>query len=301
MRRTPRGVVTLANDRVVDWLIALVSSLRDTNPTLPIVALPFDDRVNRVREICAHMDIKLWEPADLLRECDEIARLILPEQDPEFDRTGAFRRLCAFEGPFDNFLYLDADTLVLSRLDDLFDVYEDADEEIIFTDLADGWSFLPSQRREQLLAQGAREWSSGAFFSRRSLTYVSDFAEASRLRLPPDLSILRTDVGEQPFLNWYIATTPVTAGYLPDRIDAAPTWAFQPTTTVDGELYLDDPETDRRCKVRMLHWAGIFRPSKSMPHVTRWQSAREAYFRSLPIQWSHDWKPPVQFPPNDSA
>ena len=46
-----RGVYTLANDPMYDWLVAFLESMREHEPDLPIVVIPFDDRIERVARL----------------------------------------------------------------------------------------------------------------------------------------------------------------------------------------------------------------------------------------------------------
>ncbi|HUD35995.1 MAG TPA: hypothetical protein VMR14_03795 [Streptosporangiaceae bacterium] len=301
MRTEQRGVITVANDAVLDWFIALVSSLRSTNPGLPVTVLPFDGQVARIRDICARMEVNFWEPTALLEQCDAIGHRVFPRRyhGTIFGRTGNFHRLCAFDGPYDNFLYLDADTVVLSGLDKTFEACQKDQADIVFVDRSDGWSFLPSPRKAQLLAEGAQEWCSGAFLSRRGVASVRDFSRASRERLQQDLPVLRVKVGEQPFISWYVATAPVSAAHLPDVMNAAPAWAFQPTLARAGGLVAaDKTKPYDSYELKILHWAGLPQPNILMPHLDRWLAARELYMDDLPVRWSSRWLP-IVIPPDE--
>src|SRR5260370_3390370 len=46
-----RGVYTLANDPMYDWLVAFLESLREHEPALPIVVIPLDDRISRIKRL----------------------------------------------------------------------------------------------------------------------------------------------------------------------------------------------------------------------------------------------------------
>src|SRR5689334_20522384 len=96
-----RGIITVANDAYLDWLVALLGSLRVSNPHLPVAVIPYDDASARTARVLAALGVPLWTPQRLLERCDHLARLLCA--GPKW--TGAFRRFAAFECPFEEFLY----------------------------------------------------------------------------------------------------------------------------------------------------------------------------------------------------
>ena len=105
------GVFVLANDRVEDWLSAFVASFRVYSPDLPLLLIPFDEQSSRCESLVrrAGGDVN----------CDDAAfeRLERVGRALEIGKTATgphwFRRLVAFDGPFDAFSYLDCRMLVL--------------------------------------------------------------------------------------------------------------------------------------------------------------------------------------------
>ncbi|OCQ93949.1 hypothetical protein AMR42_09470 [Limnothrix sp. PR1529] len=139
------GLYTLANDVVLDQLIAFLNSveanggrLADGSP-YPVLVCPYDHRIDRLKTVLADWPhVQILEDWDLIARWDQFSKSVIEatplalqlyEQEPNlYGRTmGGRRRLAAFDGPFDRFIYLDADTLVLQPLAPLFAALETAD------------------------------------------------------------------------------------------------------------------------------------------------------------------------------
>lgn len=127
------GICTLANDRVYDQLIALLNSIeRVHGPEMPVCIYPYDSQTERIKAALQHRpQVQLYDDAASLSRWDQFARQIWDmhptarqrwgNPDPTYyHRVGTHRRFCAFDGPFERFLYMDADTLLLDSADAIF-------------------------------------------------------------------------------------------------------------------------------------------------------------------------------------
>ncbi|MBF2050882.1 MAG: Npun_R2821/Npun_R2822 family protein [Leptolyngbya sp. IPPAS B-1204] len=127
------GICTLANDLVYDQLIALLNSIEAIyGHTMPVCIYPYDDRVEKIAEaIRARPQVQLYQDRASIERWDQFVRQIWDlhptarqrwgNSDPAYyHRVGTHRRFCAFDGPFERFLYMDADTLLLDSVDSIF-------------------------------------------------------------------------------------------------------------------------------------------------------------------------------------
>ncbi len=127
------GIYILANDVVYDQLVALLNSIEsNAGDRFPICILPYDDRLDKIRqEIQARDNIFLFEDQKCIARWEGFAREVWQthpivknswKKNGILDvyRMGMHRRFCAFEGIFENFIYLDADILVLNSLEPIF-------------------------------------------------------------------------------------------------------------------------------------------------------------------------------------
>lgn len=127
------GICTLANDRVYDQLIALLNSIEAiVGKDMPVCIYPYDDNTERLTaEIAKRPNVHLYDDKDSIARWDEFARSawdthptarqIWRKAGSEgYHRFGTHRRYCAFDGPFDRFLYMDADTLLMGSVESIF-------------------------------------------------------------------------------------------------------------------------------------------------------------------------------------
>lgn len=123
------GICTLANDHVFDQVIALLNSIEAImGPEFPVCIYPYDEQTDRLAAAIAdrpqvqlyqdqaridywdHQVQQLWDTHPTAK-----ARWALLSPEPYY-RMGTHRRLCAFDGPFERFVYMDADTLLLDDI-----------------------------------------------------------------------------------------------------------------------------------------------------------------------------------------
>jgi hypothetical protein len=128
-----RGICTLANDRVFDQTIALINSIGAVMGTdFPICIFPYDDRCDRLKTaIQGRPNVQIFNDQAVLEYWDHEAKRVwdtCPKAknrwaeitDESYYRFGTHRRFGAFSGPFDRFLYMDADTLLLQDVTPIF-------------------------------------------------------------------------------------------------------------------------------------------------------------------------------------
>jgi hypothetical protein len=253
-----RGVITVANDDYLDWLLALLGSLRATNPGLPVAVIPYDDHAGRVVAALNRLGMPLWCPAGLMRTCGKIAEAV--GSSPAM--AGTFRRLAAFEGPFEAFLYLDADTVALTTLAGVFRAAADSGRQIVFADRSPGMVYVPGARRDALVRAGSAEWGTGVFVGRNDIVRVSSFLAVARRMSSADVGMLRPTLIDQGFLNWCVDKLPLSAASLQDVSCYDGTWAYGDAR--GGAI------------AWLLHWAGLARPYPGMPHGELWRGFHAA-------------------------
>ncbi len=132
--KVSRGLYILANDVVLDQLIALINSIeRNIGTGMPICIVPYDHRIRRSQLATqAYPQVWWFEDEVSLQKWEDFAERIWRSHPTAFDvwaqrgiegvnRMGMHRRFCCFDGPFEQFVYLDADILVMDSFDLLFD------------------------------------------------------------------------------------------------------------------------------------------------------------------------------------
>lgn len=123
------GICTLANDQVFDQLVALLNSIEvNEGKDMPVCIYPYDDQTELIaREIARRPQVRLYDNKESIARWDNFAMAVWDchptactrwqqSGSKGYHRFGTHRRYCAFDGPFERFLYMDADTLLLAPI-----------------------------------------------------------------------------------------------------------------------------------------------------------------------------------------
>jgi hypothetical protein len=135
------GIYTLANDHVLDQLVALLNSIETNAGNLSVCVIAYNDNLDRVRaEIANRPNVTLMDDPAIFARWREFSTQVWTThphalatwKDQGIDgvyRLSCNHRYASFdpEAPFDRFIYLDADTLVLDSLDMMFESLNDHD------------------------------------------------------------------------------------------------------------------------------------------------------------------------------
>lgn len=126
-----QGIYTLANDAVCDQLAALLNSVEaNYSRDMPVCVIPYDDNLARVREeIAKRPQVTLFDDKASIARWEAFVKDVWSLEPKTADlkpeiwgrhKLGIHRKLCCFDGPFERFIFLDADTLVMDSLDFVF-------------------------------------------------------------------------------------------------------------------------------------------------------------------------------------
>lgn len=263
------GICTLANDRVYDQLVALLNSIDAIlGSDTPVCIYPFDNQLEKVKqEVARRSNVQLYDNSDSIRSWDEFMFRTSPHrQDPSKAKLyGAHRRFCAFDGPFERFIYMDADTLAMNSLDPVFKQLDDYD-----------WVVYDFQHKEpqriynfnsdKLLQVFPLEriqkevFCSGFFASKKGM-----FNQEQRDWLSDQLSFGHNDIlyvgsSDQPVLNYMVMRSNLNScnlAYVLPESEVTGCCVTSSHFTVKNNIVYDQ---DRR--LTYLHYIGV------PPHVT---------------------------------
>ncbi|HAN74692.1 MAG TPA: sugar transferase [Planktothrix sp. UBA8407] len=134
------GIYTLANDVVYDQLVALLNSIEaNAGEDIPVCVIPYDDRLEKVKaEISTRKNVMLFEDKSVIERWENFstqawkyhkrAQKVWKQRGlPPVYRLAMHRKLCGIDGPFDKFIYFDADTLLMGSLTLIYDKLNDYD------------------------------------------------------------------------------------------------------------------------------------------------------------------------------
>jgi hypothetical protein len=134
------GIYTLANDVVYDQLVALLNSIEaNAGREIAVCVIPYDERLDKVRaEVAARDNVTLFEDSASIAFWEDFATQAWKNYPraqttwrkkglPEVYRLAMHRKLCGLDGPFDKFIYFDADTLLMGPIDYIYQKLDDYD------------------------------------------------------------------------------------------------------------------------------------------------------------------------------
>ncbi|HLP89812.1 MAG TPA: hypothetical protein VK184_14630 [Nostocaceae cyanobacterium] len=128
------GIYTLANDVVYDQLVALLNSIEvNAGRDFPICIIPYNEQLEKVKsEIATRKNVTLFDNYSSINYWDNYAQKVwknYPRAQKQWREWGLselyrlpmHRKLCALDGDFDKFVYFDADTLLMGKIDHIFE------------------------------------------------------------------------------------------------------------------------------------------------------------------------------------
>jgi hypothetical protein len=293
MRKT--GLYFLANNRVIDLCVAFLNSFRERNRSIPICLIPYDEHCDDVIQMRERFDFSVFEDKKILLACDRIG------QQLHGKNVGEYRKLAAWHGTFEQFIYIDVDTVVCRNIDDLFHLLS----ECVFLS---SHSNHPSTRKYT--------WKDSAIgscdLSVDQIDYAANTGFIGSTRGALKIDMLGSTISgalkcrehmelrsaEQPFLNYAF----VTSGLSYTSLSALREQHGQ--VHLPHECWAGDSRWDikPRCEARydgemkdvlMVHWAGIWADNEprlggdkeSRDHCSRLRNIR----RDLPKEelWTY--------------
>jgi hypothetical protein len=150
----PIGIYTLANDAVLDQLIALLNSIEANVGSIPVCIIPYDDRLTQVKQAIADRpQVSLFDNSEAIQRWETFAQEIWAAHPQGSQKSSASlvnvrkhaqRRYAAFDGEFEKFVVYDADCLAMKPLDEVFDKLDQYD--FVFDD----WEHAKPERSAAL-------------------------------------------------------------------------------------------------------------------------------------------------------
>jgi hypothetical protein len=263
-------VAFMADDAYAGWARSFLASLRDQAPEVPLLCIPYGDRLDRIADLRAEYGFRMVE-ADYAA-IDAFADQCFPGLPP---RRRNLRKLAALDAPGAPYLYLDCDQLVTAPLAPLLARLAAADADLVYWATSSDWVYAAEARPEMAgRFPGAPLFSAGNYAMLRR-----GFASAAVMALIREHDALYRRVRgphgfDQPLMN--LACHLVGFRLLPLH-EAAPGYTGE-GFYLDRSLGLDAEGCLRRGEARVVsvHWAGDDKtgtPEALAPLVARYAPA----------------------------
>ncbi|MFM2064737.1 MAG: hypothetical protein RLZZ507_4408 [Cyanobacteriota bacterium] len=258
------GICTLANDYVFDQLVALLNSIDAIlGAETPVCIYPFDHQTQRIaEEIAKRPNVFLYDDQESIQRWDKFMLAAAPERldSSKFRLYGAHRRFCAFDGPFDKFIYLDADTLVMNSLNPVFeklDSYDFIVYDFQFKDVSKIYNtkspkllqiFEQKRIDTEIFCSGFYGAKRGTFNAEQRNWLISQIHNGEG-------EILYKGAGEQPLLNYMVMRCGLAiynfAKQLPDEQITGSSITSKQFVERDHILY------DKGNRLTYIHYIGV--------------------------------------------
>lgn len=252
-----RGVYIVANNKVKENAIALLSSLRCYDPDIPVYLIPFNEDYQAIaQQLAQTYQVKLFPDLELLTALTEKIGDIFPKDFLALPNK--MRKLAAWFGPLDEFLYIDTDILFFTPVSETLSYLERAD--FIWCDyhykrgLEDVFSTVVPERDIFTSEELKDVFNSGLWGSRKSALsmeqLISILKDCAAHREYFDFSSGTTD---QPIMNYLVLKA------IPRRLNIAKATANEPGSW-GGSSHFEQRDQvlfDGDRPLRYLHWAGM--------------------------------------------
>jgi hypothetical protein len=207
------GIYVLANDVVYDQLVALLNSIEaNFSRDIPICIIPYNnEQLDRVKqEIKYRKDtVTLFDNLESIERWENFAHEVWAAHPKakasRWSRTWwssghLQRKMCAFDGPFSQFIFCDADSLVMKPLDDVFDKLQS------YSFVFDDWIHTKPRNEVPLsipLLESRQLYQEGDI---RSRLHCSDFFGSAQGLFPKkELESLKKTLIESGEVEWLTA------------------------------------------------------------------------------------------------
>jgi lipopolysaccharide biosynthesis glycosyltransferase len=251
------GIYCLANDKVLEWMLPFLESVRTYEPDCPLYIVPFNDDISRLAQLAEKYNFQFYSPSSL-EILDEVGAKVRGVRDIHNHR---FRIFSIFWGELDHFLFLDSDIIVLSQLDELFKVYLDSDYQFMpyYKGIHDQVYKEGEFRQKMLREYTANGFNAGSFLSSKGVFSLEDIEE-----LAEEAAQIRQYFADncivQPFVNYCVDRKRLKTQAIADSMpNLASEWAKFDIEYVNNSYQINGK------KVLYTHWAG-FGHNPSMPN-----------------------------------
>ncbi|RZM76533.1 Npun_R2821/Npun_R2822 family protein [Leptolyngbya iicbica] len=225
-----QGIYTLANDKVFDQVVALINSIEENaGKDFPVIIFPYDDCTERLKTLTQkYPQVEVFEDQKIIQRWDEwvkdiwathptaAEKWLAVDGKPGIHRMGTHRRLCAFDGPLDHFIYMDADTLLLQSPNLIFKALERVDwvtYDFQHKDLSHAFD-TSSFRLFELFPEDeikSKVFCSGFFGAKRNIVDGQDIQFYLEKLSSGEAEVLYPMAPDQTVLNYFVLRKPISS------------------------------------------------------------------------------------------
>jgi len=218
MKKSKKGIYILANDVVYDQLIALLNSIEvNYSKVIPICIIPYDNNLEKTKsEIKKRKNAFIFDNKDIIKKWETFAKEIwkkYPSKERNiFGRHNLtiHRKFCVFDGPFKEYIFLDADTLIMNNLDFIFNklktngfiVYD-----FQYKDVSHVYNIKSTKLSEIFSDKELKNIFCIGFFASKKNLFSKEEIKSILNNLKKEINVLYPKAPEQSLLNYMLMKT----------------------------------------------------------------------------------------------
>ncbi|MGB3536321.1 MAG: Npun_R2821/Npun_R2822 family protein [Microcoleaceae cyanobacterium] len=279
-----RGIYIVANDRVMENAITLVNSIRQYNSDIPIILIPFNDEYYQVAEQLGNLhQVEIFPDLEFL---DQFTQKIGNIFDRDFLKLpNKMRKLAAWFGPLDEFLYIDTDIVVFEDMAVNLDQLKTVDFfccDFHYSGEKLRNIFAPYVLEHQIFTETELEdvFNSGFWGSKKGVITLDQMYETLKeCAQHKEYFDFTEGVTDQPVLNYLVLKNMPKRNNLVKTPEGAPgNWGGSSHfKEIDHVLY------DNNKRLKYIHWAGTpIKPGGSYWNI--WEYYRYLHEDTSPLQ-----------------
>jgi hypothetical protein len=165
------GIATIANDKIIQWLLPFLESYHATNASTPLYVIPYDENVLLTRRAAEIYGVNFVDPDSA--ELDALAKRLYPMFPAHRRRLRKFLSLAL---PLDEVIYLDADIVLFRDFRSMFGRLEPGKNDFIVAAQTKDYVYNKNRERFDFL-RGAMLFNDGFFVASNSILSLKDFLE----------------------------------------------------------------------------------------------------------------------------
>ncbi|WP_066426419.1 Npun_R2821/Npun_R2822 family protein [Anabaena sp. 4-3] len=269
-----RGIYIVANDRVIENAIALLNSIRCYDLEVPVYLIPFNENYQKVADTLSSLhQVQVFPYLQLVEEFTNRIGEIFAQDFLALPNK--MRKLVAWFGPLDEFIYIDTDIVVFEKIADNLDKLSEVDFFCCDYHHANDKLrniFSPLVKEQQIFTDAQLEdvFNSGFWGSRKGIItqeqMEATLRECAEHREYFDFT---EGVTDQPILNFLVLKLIAKRGNLVKIPGGgAGSWAGSPNFQQQNYMLYDKGK-----RLKYLHWAGI-KMKPGSPYWQLWQHYR---------------------------
>ena len=265
-----RGIAILANDKVFDWLLPFLESYRDTNATIPLYVMPFDDNVSKTRRAVEVYGAHFVEGG--MSRIDTLAKRLYP-YFPHHRRR--LRKLRALTLPCERIVYMDVDTILFRSLEKAFGAIRPDEADFVVASSSEDYVYNRRQADYPFL-RGAMLFNDGFFLASQHTLSLDDFERVMETDQKAFHRVRKRGMlFAQPLVNFVVHRLGLKIRTLADCVAGASNESYYKAQGVTlGEA---GPLDYQGRDIYFAHWAGATGRPKGRIFDSRWHEyARRA-------------------------